>query len=153
MGKYEPLAEALRRHRGDMWTAGFDEMERILGFALPPSARTYREWWANQRSGGHSQTKGWQDAGWQVWKVDLSAQRVTFRRVVKEATSPRPGNDGDSIDALIDRAGEMLGISDREQILREALRGLIQREAGRRLAELGGTMPDFEAPPRRRFSA
>ena len=33
--------------------------------------------------------------------------------------------------------------------MREALRALIAREAGRRLARLGGTMPDFKAPPRR----
>lgn len=151
MSKYEPLAQALRRHRDDIWIAGFDEIERVLGFPLPASARNYREWWANQRSGGHSQTKGWQDAGWQVWKVDLAGEQVTFRRLAKEG--PRPGATGENetMEGLIDRAGEMLGIADRDQIIREALRGLIQREAGRRLAALGGTMPDLKAPPRRRW--
>ncbi|HEY0013458.1 MAG TPA: hypothetical protein VGB79_11490 [Allosphingosinicella sp.] len=151
MSKYEPLAQALRRHRDHMWIAGFDEVERILGFPLPASARNYREWWANQRSGGHSQTKGWQDAGWQVWKVDLAGEQVTFRRVAGEGPSRQPLHEDETTELLIDRAGEMLGIADRDSIVREALRSLIRREAGRRLAALGGTMPDLEAPPRRRF--
>jgi len=35
-------------------------------------------------------------------------------------------------------------------LLREALRALIERESARRLALLGGTEPDLDAPPRRR---
>ena len=149
MGKYEPLAKRLRNERSDLWTADFSELERVLGFSLPTSARSYREWWANQRAGGHSQTKGWQDAGWQVWKVDLGAEQVTVRRV----GPPEPVEDveGESDDALVARAGEMLGKTDRGEIVRDALRALIQREAARRLAALGGSMPDLQAPPRRRF--
>ena len=148
MGKYEPLAESLRRQRSDSWTASFDEIEKILGFRLPDSARNYREWWANQRGGGHSQKRGWQDAGWQVWKVDLAEERVVFRRA---AHVSRPGPEGDGEDALIERAGELLGTTDRGEIIRAALLGLIQREAARRLARLGATMPGLKAPPRRRF--
>ena len=150
MGKYEPLAERLRREKGESWTASFAEVEKVLGFALPPSARTYREWWANQQGGGHSQTKGWQDAGWRVWKVDLRDEQVTFRRL-KCTPAASPGADGESDDQLIERAAQLLGIRDREQIVREALRALVQREAARRLASLGGTMPGFKAPSRRRF--
>lgn len=146
MGKYEPLAEQLRRRDDDSWTVSFAEVEQILGFPLPASARAYREWWANQRSGGHSQTRGWQDAGWQVWKVDLPGERATFRRV-----DARPSNAADESDEqLIARAGELLGIDDRRQLVREALEALIQREAGRRLIALGGTMPDLKIPPRER---
>jgi hypothetical protein len=36
-------------------------------------------------------------------------------------------------------------------LLREALKALIEREAARRLAALGGTMPELEDIPRRRF--
>lgn len=152
MGKYDPLAERLRRHQQSSWTATFIEVEKVLGFPLPQSARTYREWWGNQRNGGHSQTRGWQDAGWQVWKVDLPGEQVTFKRLSSEP-SPRSGaTDPDTEDKLIERASELLGIENREQIVREALRALIQREAARRLASLGGTMPDFMAPPRRRLS-
>jgi hypothetical protein len=148
VGKYEPLAERLRREPKDSWAATFAEVEETLGFPLPASARTYREWWANQRGGGHSQTKGWQDAGWQVWRVDIPGERVTFHRTGLD-TKAVP--ETESEEDLLERAAEMLGTSDRGQIIREALRGLIQREAGRRLARLGGTMPDLRLPPRRRF--
>lgn len=149
MGKYEPLAEALRSRQVDSWAVSFTDIEAILGFPLPASARNYREWWANQRGGGHSQTKGWQDAGWQVATVDLAGEQVTFRRV--RTSSDRWLQRESATDALIDRAGEMLGITDRDEIVRQAVSRLIQQEAARRLARLGGTMPDLTAPPRRRF--
>jgi hypothetical protein len=150
MGKYEPLAESLQDREQDEWTASFKQIEEVLGFPLPPSARRYREWWANQRGQGHSQAKGWQDAGWQVRKVDLAGERATFRRA-NRGYSSAGGADSESVEGLIEQAGKLLGIRDRAEVVREALRAVIQREAGRRLAKLGGTMPDFKAPPRRRF--
>ncbi|HYJ83234.1 MAG TPA: type II toxin-antitoxin system VapB family antitoxin [Allosphingosinicella sp.] len=150
MGKYEPLAVSLQDRDKDEWSATFGQIEKVLGFALPPSARRYREWWANQRGQGHSQARGWQDAGWQVWKVDLAGERATFRRV-DNLYPPASGTDSESTEKLIEEAGQLLGIRDRGEVVREALRAVIQREAGRRLAALGGTMPDFKAPPRRRF--
>lgn len=53
-------------------------------------------------------------------------------------------------DELVEKAGEVLGTSERSVILREALRALIERDAARRLALLGGSAPDAWAPPRRR---
>ena len=150
MGKYEPLSTHLQADSASEWSATFAQIEQVLGFPLPPSARKHREWWSNQAGAGHSQARGWQDAGWQVWKVDLAAEQVTFRRA-EGAYAPSGEPEAESIERLIDEAGQLLGIRDRGQIVREALRAVIQREAGRRLAALGGTMPDFKAPPRRRF--
>ncbi|HLL32211.1 MAG TPA: type II toxin-antitoxin system VapB family antitoxin [Allosphingosinicella sp.] len=149
MGKYESLAARLESASANEWSATFAQVEQVLGFPLPPSARKYREWWSNQAGTGHSQARGWQDAGWQVWKVDLAAERVIFRRV-DGGPSSTVGAQADGDERLIEQAGEYLGIQDRAQIIREALRALIQREAARRLSKLGGTMPDFKAPPRRR---
>ena len=146
MGKYEPLSARLARETADEWTARFAELERVLGFPLPRSARTYREWWANQRDSGHSQARGWQDAGWQVWKVDLKREEVTFRRRSPAAPEQDPVDE-----ALFRRAAAYLGTDDRGSLIREALAALCQREAARRLARLGGSMPGIEAPPRRRF--
>jgi Arc/MetJ family transcription regulator len=53
-------------------------------------------------------------------------------------------------DALLARAAELLGTRDRGELLNEGLRALIQRESARRLAKLGGSIPDATAPPRRR---
>lgn len=54
-------------------------------------------------------------------------------------------------DDLIERAQEYTGLKEKSAVIREALRTLVAREAARRLALLGGTEPDAEAPPRRRF--
>ena len=54
-------------------------------------------------------------------------------------------------DALMARAAELTGIKEKTALVRAALEALVQREAAHRLALLGGTMPDLEAPPRRRF--
>lgn len=150
MGKYEPLASFLHAQAGDSWSADFSEVEKVLGFPLPPSAHRYREWWANQRGGGHSQAKGWQDAGWRVWGVDLANRRVEFRRKrpVRQGADSGPGP---SDEELLARASLYLDTTDRSQIVREALKALCAREAGRRLARLGGVMPDLQAPPRRHF--
>jgi hypothetical protein len=155
MGKYEPLAAYLSEEQADVWLPTFEEIEAVLGFSLPPSAHNHREWWGNQRGGGHSQAKGWHEAGWQVWKVDLPAKRVEFRRVgfEGERIDGRPDiARSDNLDDLVRRAGEMTGIADRELLIREGLRGLIAREAGLRLARMGGTMPDIKVPPRERPS-
>jgi Arc/MetJ family transcription regulator len=52
---------------------------------------------------------------------------------------------------LLRDAQELSGISGKTALIHEALRSLVQFEAGRRLAAAGGTMPDFELPPRRRI--
>lgn len=54
-------------------------------------------------------------------------------------------------DELLRQAQEYTGITEKSALVREALTQLVQREAARRLAALGGSAPDFIAPPRRRF--
>jgi Arc/MetJ family transcription regulator len=53
-------------------------------------------------------------------------------------------------DELLQDAKEYSGIGETSELVRKALRDLVAREAGRRLAALGGTMPGFQAAPRRR---
>ena len=52
-------------------------------------------------------------------------------------------------DELLAKAEEYTGIHEKSALVREALRSLVQREAARRLAKLGGTMPHLEYIPRR----
>lgn len=54
-------------------------------------------------------------------------------------------------DQLLAAAQEYTGVKEKSALIRRALEELVHREASRRLARLGGTAPDFEAPPRRRF--
>jgi Arc/MetJ family transcription regulator len=53
-------------------------------------------------------------------------------------------------EALVDEALQMTGMTERTALIHEGLRALIQREAARRLARLGGSDPNAKAPARRR---
>ena len=53
-------------------------------------------------------------------------------------------------DELLAKAEKFTGITERATLVREAFKALVEREAARRLARLGGTMPDLEPIPRRR---
>lgn len=54
-------------------------------------------------------------------------------------------------DDLIKTASEYSGLSEKSAVVRLALKAYIAREAARRLARLGGSQPDFEPGPRKRY--
>ncbi|MGA2850822.1 MAG: type II toxin-antitoxin system VapB family antitoxin [Terracidiphilus sp.] len=54
-------------------------------------------------------------------------------------------------DELIRQAQQYTGITEKAALIKLALTELVQREAARRLAALGGTMPDLKPIPRRRI--
>lgn len=51
-------------------------------------------------------------------------------------------------DELLATAAKWSGIGNKSELLNFVLREFIQREAARRLAEMGGSMPDLELTPR-----
>jgi Arc/MetJ family transcription regulator len=53
-------------------------------------------------------------------------------------------------DELLADAEFYTGVREKSALVREALKALVEREAARRLARLGGSEPDLAAPPRRR---
>jgi len=56
-------------------------------------------------------------------------------------------------DDLIKAAQEYTGLVEKSALMREALKALIEREAARRLAALGGAAPAMASIPRRRSKA
>ncbi|MBX9612201.1 MAG: type II toxin-antitoxin system VapB family antitoxin [Burkholderiales bacterium] len=56
-------------------------------------------------------------------------------------------------DDLLAQAQQISGLTERTQLIREALRALVQRESARRLARLGGTEPGLQPVPRRQDDA
>ena len=52
-------------------------------------------------------------------------------------------------DELMAQAQQLSGLTERTQLIREALLALVQRESARRLARLGGTQPELQPIPRR----
>ena len=56
-------------------------------------------------------------------------------------------------DDLLCQAGEYTGETEKTALVRMGLEALIEREAARRLAALGGKMPLLKVPPRARTKA
>lgn len=149
MSIYDPLTRHLRHLPGDVWHASFAEVERIINRNLPKSAYQYRPWWANQKDGNHSQSKAWQDAGWETGEVNLGHKTVRFERKTR-ARQPA----AEPVDPLADlwqRAERVTGTGDRTELTKAALEALIRQELARQVAQLGGSDPNATAPPRRRF--
>lgn len=86
--KYEPFRQWLDRQTQDRVQLSFQDIEAILGFQLPASARALAQWWANV-AGSHVQASAWMGAGWRARQVDIRGEQVTFER--KEAPTGAAG--------------------------------------------------------------
>ena len=152
MAKYDALGQHLSSLEIDDWTASFSEIERVLGFGLPASAGQYPAWWANQAGAGHSQSHAWQEAGWQTRDLNLARRNVRFCRVSsrRNARYRETAERTETRQSLAELARRFSGIEKEEDLIQEGLKALIEREAARQLAQLGGSMPDFEPGSRRR---
>lgn len=151
MSRYEPLSRHLSQRAERRWSATFDQIERILGSPLPESAYKYPAWWANQSGSGHIQSAAWQRAGWKTAKLDLERRRVDFERVGGSEATTSSASLAEAIEDRIVRIGGLTGMTNRDEVIHAALQLLLNQELLRVAKELGGSMPDFEAPPRRRF--
>lgn len=56
-------------------------------------------------------------------------------------------------DELLAAAEKYSGVKERSALINTALKALVEREAARRLARLGGIDPHATAAPRRRFKS
>lgn len=147
MGKYEPLADYLNELPRDRWVATFDEIERVLKFELPPSARKHNAWWSNSHKGNHSQARAWIDAGWYIDSIDRKNEKVVLVRSMSAGATEVTS----AIQELWRKARSLSGIDNHEELEREVVGSFVRREAGKRLMARGGSAPDSWAPERRRF--
>ena len=92
MSKYEPLQHFLAGSKASVLPMSFDEIERILGFPLPPS-QAHRAWWSNNPS-NNVMTKAWLAAGYETEQVDVAGRTLVFRRV-REVPDVAPTPSGD----------------------------------------------------------
>ncbi|MEM6646914.1 MAG: type II toxin-antitoxin system VapB family antitoxin [Bacteroidota bacterium] len=51
---------------------------------------------------------------------------------------------------LVEKARQLTGVRERTALIHAGLNALIERESARRLAQLGGSDPNAQAPERRR---
>ena len=96
MGKYEPLAEFLKKQPTSEVRMSFTEIERVIGGKLPPKAQHHRAWWSNSPS-NNVMTKAWLKAGFRSEQVDMAARKLVFRRErkvepLKSVPEGRPGD-------------------------------------------------------------
>lgn len=85
MSKYDPLTDYLRAYPSSEWRCGFDDIESVLGFSLPPAARSHRSWWSNNPN-NNVMTKAWLSAGFLAEQVDMEGERLSFRRAMERAS-------------------------------------------------------------------
>jgi hypothetical protein len=80
MSKYEPLNQFLGKLKADYWRPTFLELERILEFKLPASARKHDIWWLAEPGGRQTHAHAWSAAGWKIQDVNVDKEKVTFVR-------------------------------------------------------------------------
>ena len=85
-GKYKELYHWLSNLQVQEQRATFGDIERVIGFGLPKSARLHRPWWSNQKAGGHSHALAWLMAGWKTAEVDMEGERLVFQREQPQRT-------------------------------------------------------------------
>ena len=81
-GKYSSLYTYLEKRYADTVVLTFDQIESLIGFPLPDTARTQGEWWT--RAGNPAEHGGYADA-WvlasRTAAPNLLARTVLFERV------------------------------------------------------------------------
>lgn len=74
--KYRGLAEYLLSSRATRITLSYSQIEEILGFELPNTARNFKQsYWANTET--HSYASSWMAVGYKA-RVDVVNDKVTF---------------------------------------------------------------------------
>src|SRR5688572_14177784 len=81
-GTYHPLHTYLERRYADTAVLTFEQIESLLGFALPDRARTHDDWWAGRGTDAAAPgyTDAWRLAG-RTATPNLLAGVVAFDRV------------------------------------------------------------------------
>jgi hypothetical protein len=81
IGEYQLLYKYLRDRYADRVVLTFKEIEDLLGFPLPESARLQLEWWSGTNAAARrsAQSDSWTLANRSA-KVNLPAQSVLFER-------------------------------------------------------------------------
>ena len=77
--EYVSLYTYLEHRYASCLVLTFDQMEALLGFALPASACTEREWWTGAAVHTHRHSAAWVGAG-PTATPNLPARTVTFER-------------------------------------------------------------------------
>jgi hypothetical protein len=82
MSIYDPLYKflCLKSASGiSIVPATFKQIESVLGFTLPDTARNNPQWWGNETGDTrHAQCRAWLNAGFDTKNLSLSKEYVEF---------------------------------------------------------------------------
>jgi hypothetical protein len=79
MNRYDPLQGFLARQSASEIILTFDEIGRLIGQALPQSAKVHEAFWANEAAADtrHYHCRAWRSAGYKV-TTDRTAEIALF---------------------------------------------------------------------------
>lgn len=75
--RYFALYAYLKKCKKDVIELKLGEINKILGFSLPASAKI-TQWWSNSPENGHTQAAAWVYAG---FSVSFIKGKVVFRKI------------------------------------------------------------------------
>lgn len=78
--QYRSLHAYLEHRHAAVVVLTFEQIEMLLGVALPASASTERDWWVDATARTNRHSEAWLVAG-RTAAPNLSARTVTFERV------------------------------------------------------------------------
>lgn len=85
--KYKPLADYLSASNKNSVSLTFNQIEKILGFKLPPSSRKYRANWSNNKM--EALAWGWLPVGYESFDVRMSDEIANFTKVGNKLKSEK----------------------------------------------------------------
>ena len=88
MSKYETLTACLSKRGQKSIRMTFEEIERILGTKLPPSAFKHLTWWSNNPT-NNPRTYAWLNAGYKTANVDIEGAETCVPKARAEQTVTR----------------------------------------------------------------
>lgn len=84
ISKYAPIEPHLRTSGQERVPITFQQIERVIGVPLPPSAFKHPAMWSNNPA-SWVMTKYWLAAGYRTESVDMKNGRLVFRRTAPAA--------------------------------------------------------------------
>ena len=76
--KYQPLTDYILDSQKDSLTLSFNDIEKILGFPLPASARRNRSDWTNTMT--KTMPLSWLSIGYRSKNLDMENEFITFEK-------------------------------------------------------------------------
>lgn len=113
--KYKPLADYLQKSGLEKVTLSFNEIEKILGFKLDPSARKHRANWSNNEQ--EALAWGWLPVGYKSCEVDINTEIANFIKndYLNKKTSKKVDSAKDEI--LLDVPDNLLCLENDEFLM------------------------------------